>query len=268
MRGIQLFAVVLVILSPICAEDVAFHDSLLSALDGAKGIKVDLTVSDAGFKIQGKKGSTISVGVLYSAIRKMSHEEATHHRIDNGSKLMMIAPGLGLITMATKAKSHWLTIDYDGDDGTPQTIVLRLDRLEYYEVIMNLQTRSGKQVEMLDAKNSGLDPTVGSKDVDEVIPFSAKKTAIALKSAMEMFGCKVKNEPPHRIECKRASVESERTGIGGELVIATLDEEGSQTRLRIKTEKSAMRMKNWSTPIYNQMRATLDAQLNEQHDED
>jgi hypothetical protein len=259
MRIILLFALVLAILPPVWADDAVFHDSLLTAVDGAKGVKVDLTVSDTDFKIRAKKGSAISIGVPYSAIRKMSHEEATHHRIDSGSKLMMIAPGLGLITMATKARSHWMTVDYDGDDGSAQAIVLRLDRLEYYEVIMNLQTRSGKQVEMLDAKNSGLNPTVGSKDVDEIVPFGLEKVAPALKSAMEMFGCTVKKEQANRIECNRSSVESERTGIGGEVVIATLDEQGAQTHVRVKTEKSTMRMKNWSAPICHQMRATLDA---------
>ena len=50
--------------------------------------------------------------------------------------------------MLTKSKSHWLYIDYR-DQNIPKTVVLRLDKKDYKDVLAALKTHTGKEVNML-----------------------------------------------------------------------------------------------------------------------
>jgi hypothetical protein len=103
----------------------------------------------------------------------------------------------------------------------------RLDKHEYKDVISTLESRTGKQVASLDTKTRPLNPTVGSKDMDETIPFGVGAVVAALKPAMESVGCQVRDTTANRIECKRVRGYSERTGgVGGEKVTATVEAKG------------------------------------------
>jgi hypothetical protein len=138
--------------------------------------------------------------------------------------------------------------------------VLRLDKSEYKKVITTLETKTGMHVATLDSKTSPFDPTSGSKDVDEVIPFGMDKVAAALKPAMESEGCKVTKATAGHLECKRSRGYSEQTGAGGESVTATLEAQGEQTRVRVETGKGVngrVGKKNWSMPIYREMMKSL-----------
>ena len=225
-------------LSTICAEDAVFHDPRLSRLDERKETKIDLTLSDGGFTIQERKGSPVEI--RYSSIQKITYEYARHHRLAGGAMLMAASPLAGIIVMATKTKSHWLVVDYLGD-GESRTVVLRLDKSDYQEILGGLESKSGKHIDSPASKTVALDPTEGSRDVDGVLSASVERIAAALKPAMEMYGCKVTKDQSALIECKRGRDNSERAGIGGEVVTATLDAQGQQTRIRIRTSGPAVR---------------------------
>jgi hypothetical protein len=209
--------------------------------------------------IQGTKENGLKFEIPYSSIDSLSYEVAARHRVGEGAGLMMLSPGTGLVLMATKTKSHWLDIQYhDGD--VKQLTILRLDKSEYKDVIATLETRTGKHIGTLDSNRSEFNPTAGSKDVDEVVPFQRAAVASAIKSAMESVGCDVKKAGADHLECKRprakGRTDTERTGAGGEKVTAKLEAKGEQTRVRIETEKGfvgRLVKKNWSTPIYEAM---------------
>jgi hypothetical protein len=244
----------LVMLSTVWAEDAVFHDSRLSRLDENKETKIDLTISDAGFTIQERKGSPFEI--RYSSIQKISYEYARHHRLVGGAMLMAASPLAGIIVMATKTKSHWLVVDYVSG-GASRSVVLRLDKSDYQKILSALESKSGIHVDSPGPKTVALDPTEGSRDIDGVLSASVERIAAALKPAMEMYGCKVTKDQSALIECKRGRDNSERAGIGGEVVTATLDAQGQQARIRIRTSGPAIRKRNWSTPIYDQMRSNL-----------
>jgi hypothetical protein len=254
MRGFQsVFAIAFAMAAGAWGEDVVFHDTRLSTLDESKEARVDLTISDTRLTIEEPKESPVEVP--YSSIQKMTYEFDRHHRIFGGALVSVLSPAAGIIMMSTKTKSHWLVVEYDPGNGL-KTVVLRLDKSNYQKVLTALESKSGKQVDSLTAKTVAIDPTVGSKNIDEILPVRIDEIAAALKPAMEMYGCRVTKEQPTRIECRRGHGNSAGTGMGGEFVIATLEASAGQTRIRLKTSKSPL-SRNWSTPIYDQMRANL-----------
>jgi hypothetical protein len=125
-------------------------------------------------------------------------------------------------------------------------------------VILTLNARSGKRVEVLDPTSTLLDPTVGSEDVDEIMPFRIGQVMAALKPAMEGMQCTVGKETSDLIECSRGLRNSGRAGWGGEQVTAVLEALGQKTRVRINTGKRLL-ARNWSTPIYRELKRRLES---------
>lgn len=245
------------------ADDVTFSKSRYSSVKQPKESDVALTITDSKLVIRGKKDNDLNLEIPFSSIDAMSYELAARHRTGEGASLAMLSPGAGLVLMATKTKSHWLDIEYHQGDAKQLTI-LRLDKSEYEKVISTLEARTGKHIATLDANKSTLNPTAGSKDMDQMVPFSLDAVAAAIKPAMESMGCNVTQSKARQIECKRPWMkgrrDTERTGSGGEKVVAKLDAKGEQTRVRISTEKGFvghMVKKNWSTPIYDEMLKNL-----------
>ncbi len=252
-------ALILALVSAGLAQDVTFSKTRFSSVKKPGEADVILTITDSNILIKGKKEKGIDLEIPYSSIDAMSYERSARHRVGEGAALMGMSLGAGAILMATKTASYWLDVNYhEGDDR--ETAVLRLDKSEYENVLAALNTKSGKQVTVVDAKASSINPTEGSKDVDEMIPYGMEQIMAALKPAMENEGCKVTDSKPDRVECKRSRGNNELTGGGGESVTAELKAEGGQTRVRISTGKGMLgrlAKKNWSTPIYQEMMKNL-----------
>jgi hypothetical protein len=238
------------------AQEVIFGKTRYSSAKHPKEANVVLTVADSKILVKGKKENAINMEIPFSSIDSMSYEVAARHRVAEGAMLG------SLLLMTTKTKSHWLDIEYHEGDAK-QLTTLRLDKSEYQQVIASLEAKTGKKIATLNSNTSAFNPTAGSKDRDELVPFRMDAVVAAVKSAMESVGCNVKHATTNRIECKREwanSLATERTGSGGEKVTATLEAKGEQTRVRIATEKGfrgRLVKKNWSTPVYVEMLKNL-----------
>ena len=246
MRRSTLTLTFILSLAPGLAQDVHFSKNRYSSIIHTNETDVDLSITDSEISIKSKQVSksvtTIHIEIPYSSIEAMSFEQVT---------LRATEPALGigglfaLIEKAFKSKSYWLEIEYrDGD--AKQSTVLRLDESEYQYVIAALEAKTGKHIAILDPKTRPLNPTAeskfpttGSRDMDEVVPFSTDQVIAALKPAMESQGCRVREVTATRIECKRARGRSEWTAlpVGGETVTGTLEARDEQTRIRISTGK-------------------------------
>ena len=79
---------------------------------------------------------------------KFSYEFTKKHRVTQGAIVMVASLGAGAIVMLTQSKSHWLYIDYH-EQGVPKSVVLRLDKSEYQNVVSSVTERTGKAVQML-----------------------------------------------------------------------------------------------------------------------
>jgi hypothetical protein len=136
---------------------------------------------------------------------------------------------------------------------------LRLDKKEYRAVTAALTAKTGKPVELLDTKRDSLDPTVTSSNVDETVAFPIKKVAVALRHSMDRVGCNVQMETSSSMQCRRKHGNSSLIGPGGETVTASLESQAAGTRIRIVSKRTAVRHRNWSTPIYAEMKRELES---------
>ncbi len=61
---------------------------------------------------------------------------------------MVASLGAGAIVMLTKSKSHWLYIDFH-EQNAPKSVVLRMDKNEYKNILSAVKSHTGKDVEMM-----------------------------------------------------------------------------------------------------------------------
>jgi hypothetical protein len=115
-------------------------------------------------------------------------------------------------------------------------------------------------VQSLNQEKEKDNPTKGSKDVDQTVPYPMDKTLEAAKQALATYGCNIKKEKADYLECTRDRHVGVFVGSGGEKVTVKLSAKGSETRVEIKTGKGfvgRVGKKNWSTPIFDEMMKTL-----------
>ena len=100
------------------------------------------------------------------------------------------------------------------------------------------------------------DPTRGSKNVDQVVPFPMDAVMEAAKKAVQRYGCNIKLATQGYLECTRPREIGVFVGSGGEKVKVSLSKKAKGTQVRINTGKGfvgRLGKKNWSTPIFNEM---------------
>jgi hypothetical protein len=239
----------LVLVSITCAQDAIFDKSALVGASGAKTTPVDLTVSNTGVAIRSKgKTPSVILDLPYSSINSLSYTF-----LDQGRA--WLTPVMGPAALFIKGQSHWLVIESNAGAVNGRT-VLRLGKTEYREVVAALTARSGKRVEMLAPGSTLVDPTVGSHDENQIVPFQIDQVRAALKPAMEHCFCKVSKSKEDRLECNRGLKPPDSIG-GSEEVTAILEPQGQQTQVQIRTAKGFGR--NWSSPVYLEMLRTLQA---------
>jgi hypothetical protein len=140
-----LLAILLTVPIGVIAAQTSF--SRVAALDSkGKLTKAVLTFSDdhKAVEIQSAKSPTLSIP--YSEIDKLTYEYTKKHRINEES--VLTAPVGGAIVMLTKAKSHWLKIDYH-ESNLPKSFVLRMDKHEYLRILDAVKAHTGRDTEVL-----------------------------------------------------------------------------------------------------------------------
>ena len=260
MKNMLVTLVLIVSLASACAaQDANFDKTKFSSAKQAKDADVNLSVTDSQLSIKSRKGTAIDIHVPYASVDSMSYEYSRRHRVAEGVGVMEISPLTGVIVMFTKTTSHWLTIQYHDGTGA-ESVVLQLDKSQFRAAMSALESRTGKKISVADAKESASNPTVGSRDVDEVVPFGIDQVSAAMRPAMASVGCKVSKTKTAEIVCKRSRGGDERNGYGGESVTARLEASGEKTRVRITTGEGFVGRygkKNWSTSIYQELLKTL-----------
>jgi hypothetical protein len=232
------------------AQDAIFEKSAWIGASGVKTTPVDLVVSNTGVTIRSKdKMQSVVLDLPYGSISNLGYTF-----IERGKAALL--PVMGISALFIKGQSHWLVIESSAGAGHHPTVV-RLDKTEYRAVIAALTAKSGKRVEMLAPGSTLVDPTVGSHDEDQIVPFPIDLVRAALKPAMEHCSCKVSKSKVDRLRCARPIRPPDSIG-GGERVIATLEPQGQHTQVQITTEKGLFG-KNWSSPVYLEMVRTLQA---------
>ena len=86
--------------------------------------------------------------IPYDQLDKVSYEYTKKHRITAGALVMIASLGAGAVVMLTSSKSHWLYVDYH-EQTVPKTLVLRMDKKEYKDIMAAYPVHTGKEVENL-----------------------------------------------------------------------------------------------------------------------
>jgi hypothetical protein len=147
MTPLRLWFCILALSSIATCGDVAFRKSRLGDAKG-KQPSADVIFSDS------RKSMIVSVAdhtiadIPYNGIDKLSYEYSTHHRIKQGAVVMVASLGAGAVVMLTKSKTHWLTVEYHADSA-PKTLVLRMDKKEYKNILSTAKAQTGKDVAFL-----------------------------------------------------------------------------------------------------------------------
>jgi hypothetical protein len=146
-RIVSVLLMILAVLSHSFAEQTAFRGVKVA---DAKGKQADasLIFSDTNKDIVVRVADRDFVTVPYDQLDKVSYEYTKKHRITQGAIVMVASLGAGAVVMMTKSKSHWLYIDYH-EQNVPKTLVLRMDKHEYKNIIAAVDTDTGKQVQFL-----------------------------------------------------------------------------------------------------------------------
>jgi hypothetical protein len=144
-RFISLFAIVALMASTAFSADQTFNGVKVT---DAKGKQTDarLLFNDTAKNITIRVADKDFLIVPYEGIDKVSYDYTKKHRITQGAVVMVASLGAGAIVMLTKSKSHWLYIDFH-DQNAPKSVVLRMDKNEYQNIISAVSTHLGKSVE-------------------------------------------------------------------------------------------------------------------------
>lgn len=154
MKKITVVAFFLAILAPIHAspaDEAAFDDVKLADANG-KQAHATLIFSDINKDVVVRAANRDLVTIPDDQIDRFSYEYSKKHRIAQGAAVMVASLGAGAVIMFTHSKSHWLYIDYH-EQSAPKTVVLRMNKKDYEDILGAIRTHTGKDVEFLGDKN-------------------------------------------------------------------------------------------------------------------
>jgi hypothetical protein len=151
-RIVGVFLLICAVVNLSQAEETAFRGVKLADAKG-KQSDASLVFSDNNKNVVVRVADHDFTTIPYDQIDKFSYEYTKKHRITQGAIVMIASLGAGAIVMMTKSKSHWLYIDFH-EQSVPKSVVLRMDKREYKNIIEAAKTHTGKEVELLgDAKD-------------------------------------------------------------------------------------------------------------------
>lgn len=167
-------------LAGIFASGVAFgEDATFSKVKVAdptgKQVEARLVFSDDNKNVVVRVAERDYITVPYDHLDKFSYEYTKKHRITQGAVVMVASLGAGAIVMLTKSKSHWLYIDFH-EQNAAKSVVLRMDKTEYKNILDAVKTHTGKDVEMLqDETGKKKDKKTAEKPAEKPVDKPADK---------------------------------------------------------------------------------------------
>jgi len=146
-RTIAVLLTMLVTINLSFADETSFRGVKIA---DAKGKQADATLffSDNNKNVVVRVADRDFVTIPYDQLDKFTYEYTKKHRITQGAIVMVASLGAGAIVMMTKSKSHWLYVDFH-EQNIPKSVVLRMDKNEYKNIIEAVKTHTGKEVEMV-----------------------------------------------------------------------------------------------------------------------
>lgn len=144
---IVIFLTIFAAIHPSLADETSFRDVKLADAKG-KQARATLIFSDINKDVVVRTADGEFVTIPDGQIDRFSYEYSRKHRIAQGAAVMVASVPAGAMIMFSKSKSHWLYIDYH-EQNDPRTVVLRMDKKDYEDILDAITKYTGKEVEYL-----------------------------------------------------------------------------------------------------------------------
>jgi hypothetical protein len=137
---IQVITMVGFVVLPLAAETarVEYIGGTLARVAGGTQGAIELA-DERYFAFYAKK---LQLRIPYDRINLVEYGQ----QVDRRLALVVISPAF----LLSKARKHFLTIDYAGDDGKQQALVFRVDKNGIRAALVGLEARTGKQIQYQD----------------------------------------------------------------------------------------------------------------------
>ena len=146
-RAIAICLMIFTSLSLSVAEETTFRG--VKVVDARnKQADANLIFNDTDKKLVVRVADRDFMTIPYDQLDKASYEYTKKHRITAGALVMIASLGAGAVVMLTSSKSHWLYVDYH-EQNVPKTLVLRMDKKDYKDIMAAYPAHTGKEVENL-----------------------------------------------------------------------------------------------------------------------
>ncbi len=130
-------AIVLVLALPVFAiagkDEVEFQGGTLQIKNGAK-LRVNLT--DEGAAVFAGEGT---VRVPWKGIKSIEYGQTASRRVTSA---ILLSP----LALFSKARKHYISLEWVDDQGQPQSAALRADKNNFRSILSALRAKSGLEV--------------------------------------------------------------------------------------------------------------------------
>lgn len=143
------------------SKDAAYFGGTITVFGNPKdAVEGKLDTSDEKtllFAAYGKEFAGKTFSISYAKISDLEYGQKAGRRVGAAAATTVLLGPLGLITLFSKKRKHYLTIGFKDDADKDQVAVLELGKDMVRTTLAIIQTRSGKQVEYQDdeARKSG-----------------------------------------------------------------------------------------------------------------
>jgi hypothetical protein len=102
------------------------------------------------FKAVEPAAPTLAVSIPYAQITGIRYGQKAGRRIGTTIGVTAVTGPVGLLTLFSKKRQHFVTLEYAAADGTAQVAVFEIGKDTIRPTLIALATRTGKQVVFLD----------------------------------------------------------------------------------------------------------------------
>jgi hypothetical protein len=136
------------------SKGAAYYGGTVTGFTGAKdpieGL-IDTTKADQlVFTATDKKFAGKTFNIPYNKIIDLEYGQKAGRRVGTAVATTVLLGPIGLVSLLSKKRNHFLTIGFKDDSGTDQVAVIELGKDIVRTTIPIMETRSGKKVEYQD----------------------------------------------------------------------------------------------------------------------
>lgn len=138
------------------SKKAAYFGGTVSAYAGAKNPvegALDLTSADK-LVLRPGKDSHADLEILYNRIEDLEYGQKAGRRVGTAVATTALLGPIGLVSLFSKKRKHYLTISYKDETGMNQVAILELGKDIVRETLPIVRTRSGKEIVYQDEEAS------------------------------------------------------------------------------------------------------------------